>query len=61
VRIDPDFAVPARTGRPKADRGLRSPSQLFEEYCATRNVNDQRVAALFAQLHDEVTAIGGAD
>ena len=61
VRIDPEFAAPTRTDRPEASRELRSPGQLFEEYCATRNVTDKRVAALFAQLHDEVTAVGGAD
>jgi DNA repair protein SbcD/Mre11 len=61
VRIDPEFAASTRTDRPEASRELRSPGQLFEEYCATRNVTDQRVAALFAQLHDEVTAAGGAD
>ena len=61
VRIDPEFAAPTRTDRPEASREPRSPGQLFEEYCGTRNVTDQRVAALFAQLHDEVTAADGAD
>jgi exonuclease SbcD len=61
VRIDPEFAAPTRTDRPEASRGPRSPSQLFEEYCVTRNVTDDRVAALFAQLHDEVTADIGAN
>jgi DNA repair protein SbcD/Mre11 len=61
VRIDPEFAAPTRTDRPEAAREPRSPSQLFEEYCATRNVTDQRVGALFAQLHDEVTAADRAN
>ena len=61
VRIDPEFAVPTRTDRPEASRGPRSPGQLFEEYCGTRNVTDQRVGALFAQLHDEVTVTDGVD
>jgi exonuclease SbcD len=61
VRIDPEFAAPTRTDRPEAAREPKNPRQLFEEYCATRNVTDQRVAALFAELHDEVTAAGGAD
>jgi DNA repair protein SbcD/Mre11 len=61
VRIDPEFATPSRTDRPEAAREPRNPRQLFEEYCATRNVTDQRVAALFAELHDEVTAVGGSD
>ena len=39
-------------------REPRTPAQLFDEYCATRGVTDPRVAALFARLHDEVTASG---
>jgi DNA repair protein SbcD/Mre11 len=61
VRIDPEFAAPTRTDRPEASREPRSPGQLFEEYCGTRNMTDRRVAALFGQLHDEVTAAGSAD
>ena len=56
VRIDPEFAAPLRTARPAADRGARTPGQLFAEYCAAREVADPRVAALFAELHDEVSA-----
>jgi exonuclease SbcD len=59
VRIDPEFAAPVRPSRPAADRGARTPGQLFAEYCAAREVADPRVAALFAELHDEVTASGG--
>jgi len=59
VRIDPEFAAPLRPSRPAADRGVRTPGQLFAEYCAAREVADPRVAALFAELHDEVTASGG--
>ena len=57
VRIDPEFAPQAekapRTGEARA---ARTPAQLFADYCATRDVSDQRVAALFGELHDEVTA-----
>jgi DNA repair protein SbcD/Mre11 len=56
VRIDPEFAPPTATKPAETGRPPRSPRQLFEEYCVTRNVADQRVAALFAELHDEVTA-----
>jgi exonuclease SbcD len=56
VRIDPEFAAPVRPGRPETARTARTPGQLFAEYCATRNVADPRVAALFGELHDEVTA-----
>jgi exonuclease SbcD len=68
VRIDPEFAPPARTGSsstgssstgPAAGSGeprtARTPGQLFADYCATRAVSDPRVATLFRELHDEVT------
>jgi len=61
VRIDPDFAAPAQPSRPEASREPKSPGQLFQEYCATRNVADRRVAALFAQLHEEVTTAISAE
>ncbi len=60
VRIDPEFAPPARKDRTETDRAVRTPGQLFAEYCTTRNVADPRVAALFGELHDEVTAAGQA-
>jgi exonuclease SbcD len=62
VRIDPEFApqttAASRAGEP---RTTRTPAQLFGDYCAARDVSDPRVAALFAQLHDEVTATDGAE
>jgi exonuclease SbcD len=62
VRIDPEFAPQARatpaSGEP---RTARTSGQLFDDYCATRDVGDPRVAALFGELHDEVTATGGSD
>jgi exonuclease SbcD len=58
VRIDPEFAAPARPDRPDAVNVIRTPGQLFAEYCASAQVADERVAALFGQLHDEVTAAG---
>ena len=60
VRIDPDFAEkpdPLRSGR---DNRLKTPAELFAEFCAAEQVQDPRVAALFDQLHDEVTAADGA-
>ncbi|HEY0935001.1 MAG TPA: exonuclease SbcCD subunit D [Trebonia sp.] len=56
VRIDPEFAAPVRPDRPETSRTARTPGQLFADYCAARNVEDPRVAALFGELHDEVTA-----
>lgn len=63
VRIDPDFAAPPRAGgRPDAASAtIPTPDQLFAEFCAAEQVKDERVAALFAELHDVVTtAVGGA-
>ena len=61
VRIDPAFAGPSRTERPETAAAVRSPGQLFADYCASVQVEDTRVAALFGELHDEVTAAGNAD
>ena len=59
VRIDPEFAPPPRTGRPDMADVLRTPGQLFADYCAHEDVDDPRVTALFAELHDEVTSGDG--
>ena len=61
VRIDPAFAGPSRTERPETAYAARSPGQLFADYCTSVQVQDTRVAALFGDLHDEVTAAGNAD
>jgi exonuclease SbcD len=58
VRIDPEFAAPARQGPAEPGRAARTPQQLFAEYCASRQITDARVTALFGELHDEVTAVG---
>jgi exonuclease SbcD len=55
VRIDPAFAAPNTTNRPTNHGSERSPSQLFAEYCATKNIDDPRLAALFARLHDTIS------
>jgi exonuclease SbcD len=55
VRIDPEFAAP--TARPApADKSDKSPIELFDEFCAERQIVDPRLDALFAQLLDEVTS-----
>ena len=63
VRIDPEFAAAAERPRPRRPSRARRghPAQLFADYCATRDVSDPRVAALFGELHDEVTAADGAE
>jgi len=56
VRIDPEFAAPAREGRADTADVRKTPGQLFADYCASAGVADSRVAALFAELHEEVTS-----
>ena len=57
VRIDPEFTTqPEQAPRTGEARIAKTPAQLFADYCATRDVSDQKVAALFGVLHDEVTA-----
>jgi DNA repair protein SbcD/Mre11 len=58
VRIDPEFGAPSRPDRPDAAGVIRTPDELFADYCAAEQVADPRVAALFTELHDEVTAAG---
>jgi DNA repair protein SbcD/Mre11 len=60
VRIDPEFAAPVQSARADAADVTKTPGQLFADYCAAENVADARVAALFAELHDEVTSAGTA-
>jgi len=55
IRIDPEFATVASTGR-AAPRPDRSPSELFGDYCAQHGVDDARIQALFDELHDTVTS-----
>jgi len=57
VRIDPAFAGPSPVP-PEATHAIRSPGQLFADYCASVAVKDTRVATLFGELYDEVTAAG---
>jgi exonuclease SbcD len=62
VRIDPEFAPQAdKAHRAGEARTARTPAQLFAEYCAAKDVSDPRVAALFGELHDEVTATDSAE
>jgi DNA repair protein SbcD/Mre11 len=61
VRIDPEFAAPSRPGRPGTAAVIRTPDELFADYCAAEQVRDPRVAALFTELHDEVIAAGAGE
>ncbi|MCP3785287.1 exonuclease SbcCD subunit D [Micromonospora sp. A3M-1-15] len=55
IRIDPAFAAPNATTRPASSGIERTPTELFAEYCATKNIDDPRLAALFARLHDAIS------
>jgi exonuclease SbcD len=62
VRIDPEFAAPLGVpahGRDVSGAKIPTPDELFADYCDAEQVRDQRVTALFTQLHDEVTAAVG--
>jgi DNA repair protein SbcD/Mre11 len=62
VRIDPEFAPQVdKVPRSASAAAMRTPAELFADYCATRDLRDQRVAALFGELHDEVTATDSAE
>ena len=62
VRIDPEFAPQADKGPRTAEaRTARTPAQLFADYCDAKDVRDPRIAALFGELHDEVTATDSAE
>ncbi len=58
VRIDPEFAAQHTTGAPRPSTADRTPGELFGDFCASTGVDDPRLNALFAQLHDDVTAAG---
>jgi DNA repair protein SbcD/Mre11 len=61
IRIDPEFATQSRPDRPDMADVLRTPGQLFADYCATMQVADPRVTALFAELHDDLSSATAAD
>lgn len=59
VQIDEHYrSRPSAADRPRRSRLDRSPVELFADYLAEQNVEDDRVAAMFAELLEEVT--GGA-
>ena len=58
IRIDPEFARPIHRPSHAASETRNSPTELFAVFCGERGVEDPRVAALFAQLHDDITSAG---
>ncbi|HEY0807131.1 MAG TPA: exonuclease SbcCD subunit D [Pseudonocardiaceae bacterium] len=55
VQIDEEFRRPTGQVRDRPSRLGRAPTDLFADFLAESQVDDQRVANLFAQLLDEVT------
>lgn len=53
IRIEPEFSTnPNRPPRP--DRLVRTPAQLFADYCADTGVDDPRLNRLFDELADDL-------
>lgn len=57
IRIDPQFcSSPGRA--PRRDRLVRTPAQLFADYCADTGVDDPRLNRLFDELADDLAVTG---
>jgi exonuclease SbcD len=52
--------VEAADGRERVTRLGRSPDELFAEYLAEQDVEDERLVTLFRELHDELSEAGDA-
>lgn len=55
IRIHPDHATTGIRAGKSSTVATRSPHELFADYCGYAGVEDERVRALFRQLHDEHT------
>lgn len=56
IRFHDDFSpIPALKAGAK-DGPVRTPAELFADYCGATNVADERVNKLFDTLHDELTS-----
>jgi exonuclease SbcD len=54
IRIDPQFSLNPHVNTDRAQHTVKTPAELFAEYCASVGVADNRVARLFDELHDEL-------
>ncbi|MDN5761613.1 MAG: exonuclease SbcCD subunit D [Microlunatus sp.] len=57
IRIDPEFSTNPKLA-PRRDRLVRTPAQLFADYCADSGVDDPRLNRLFDELADDLAATG---
>jgi len=55
IRIHPDFSLTKSAATTGVESPTRTPAELFADYCASVNIADDRVTALFDRLHDELT------
>ncbi len=55
IRIHPDFAI-THVAAPTLDAQIKTPAELFADFCTSANVDDPRVSALFDELHDDLTS-----
>ncbi len=55
IRIHPDFATTSAKAGLTAAGPTRTPAELFADYCGSVGVDDDRIRALFNQLHDDLT------
>jgi DNA repair protein SbcD/Mre11 len=55
VRIHPDYASTAARAAISVDRPLRTPAELFSDYCTATHFDDDRVQALFKEIHEDVS------
>ena len=58
IRIDPAYALNPHQGRQRSAHAIRTPAELFADYCAEVKVDDPRVARLFDDLHDQLSGRG---
>jgi DNA repair protein SbcD/Mre11 len=57
VRIDEGFAAPVHKAASATSRRGITPAELFAAFCTERLIDDPRLAALFGELHDDLSAV----
>lgn len=57
IRIEPEFSTNPNAA-PRRDRLVRTPAQLFADYCADTGVDDPRLNRLFDELADDLATTG---
>lgn len=55
IKIHPDHASTGAKAGIATHQPTKTPAQLFTDYCHSTGVDDDRIVALFNQLHDDLT------